>query len=92
MRRDEKHVSVRFNLLQHPIQELALSRREQIILWLLKEYLAMINIDILLTNRLELLRLVWLGKRIIYTIDGDDFNRLVMVEILFIKIGVNVRQ
>ena len=36
----------------------------------------MINIDILLTNRLELLRLIWLGKQIIYTINGDDFNRL----------------
>lgn len=89
MRRDEKHVSVRFNLLQHPIHELALSRRKQIILWLLKEYLAMINIDILLTNRLELLRLIWLGKRIIYAINGDDFYRLVMVEILFVEIGIN---
>lgn len=92
MRRDEKHVSVRFYLFQHPIHELALSRREQIILWLFKEYLAMINIDILLTNRLELLRLIWLGKQIIYTINGDDFNRLFMVEILFVEIGVNVRQ
>ena len=52
----------------------------------------MINIDILLTNRLELLRLVWLGKRIIYAINGDDFYRLVMVEILFVEIGINVRQ
>lgn len=89
MRRDEKHVSVCFYLLQHTIHELALSRREQIILGLLKEYLAMLYIDIFLTNRLELLRLVWLGKRIIYAIEGDDFYRLVMVEYLIADISVS---
>ena len=72
---NEQYVIMLLCPLGHPIHQLALCRREEVVFGFLQEDLAMVGLGIVVINLLEALLVLFLREAIINPVNSQDFTR-----------------